>query len=109
MTPVETAIPPEMPALLQNIRIGIVAFSRMDSVVTGTLQQAQASFSYIDARVVPPGAAELARFHVLILHVREGSGLDSAWFRPELLRNNVHPLLLAGEVDDILRRASLLD
>ena len=95
-----------LPGLLRNKRIGLVGCAAMEIAVTGALRRAQASFAHIDAAEVGPGSEELDRFHALILDVG-GSAIESDWFRPELLRTNPHPLLLAGETEAVGLRLSL--
>ncbi len=92
--------------LLQNKRIGLVACGPMDAAVTGALQLAQASFAHVDATLVSPGDKELERYHALILRIGDAAG-ESNWLRPEMLRNNSCPLLLAGESASIYYRISL--
>jgi len=91
-----------------ELRIGLVTCAAMDAALTDSLRQAQMSFAQLDANVVGPGDRELERYHALILHVSDGAS-ESNWFRPELLRTNSRPLLLAAALETIHTRASLRD
>ena len=87
-------------------RVGLVACAALDVALTDPLHQIQASFARIDATTIGPGDRELEHYHALILQVEDGCA-GSNWFRPEILRTNTRPLLLAGEPDAIFCRASL--
>jgi len=78
----------------------------MEAVIVSALQQAQASFTTVLANAVEPGAAELDRFDALILGVGDDAS-ESGWIRPEIMRNNVRPLLLAGPPEAIYCRETL--
>ena len=92
--------------LAPHSRVGVVACAALDVALTAPLQQIQASFARIDANTVRPGDRELGQYHALILQA-DGGSAGSSWFRPELLRTNARPLLLAGEADAIFGRTSL--
>jgi len=92
--------------LLQNKRIGLVACGAIEPAVTGALQLAQASFAHVDANLVSPEDKGLERYDALILRIGD-SVRESNWLRPELLRANSRPLLLAGESASIYYRISL--
>jgi CheY-like chemotaxis protein len=106
---VEAGAPAEAP--LEHKRIGLVSCGAMEAAVTAALQQAKASFGHVDANVVEPGSPDLGRYHALILRLADGAPpgpvVESNWFRPELLRKNLCPLLLAGEPAAINYRVSL--
>jgi len=92
--------------LLRGTKMGLVAGTAMDSSIGDALNQAGVPFTNVDADRVRPGAPELERYDALVLHLEENAGgLD--WFRPELLRYNTMPLLLAGEREVIYRRIAL--
>ncbi|MEP6715641.1 MAG: response regulator [Terriglobia bacterium] len=92
--------------LLQHKRIGLIAFSPGETAIEAVLQRARAMFAHIDAHAVNPGARELDRYDILILHVGPGA-FASEWLQPEMLQSNSRPLILAGEDADIFSRISL--
>jgi hypothetical protein len=65
-----------------------------------------ASFTRIDPLKAGPEAADLQRCHALLLYaanLAEG-GPEHDWWRPEILRRNTQPLLVAGERGALWRR-----
>jgi DNA-binding response OmpR family regulator len=112
--------------LLKHKRIGLVGCGPLVADLSAALEESGASFAHIDPDAITPGAQELERYHALILRVDDGAPdgtIDksadkpeseivsrtavSPWLRPELLRANTRPLLLAGESSEIYLRASL--
>ncbi len=85
--------------LLQDKRIGFVSRSEIDAAVVDALKLAQASFTGTEASALAPGSPELARYDALVLDIGDetpnGAG-EQDWLRPEGLRKNTRPLLLAG-------------
>ena len=80
---------------LQNKHIGLIACpAPLEARVGSALEQVNACFAHIDANTVRPGAPELERYDALLLHVADGAA-ELDWFRPEILRLNTRPLLLA--------------
>ena len=93
--------------LLQHKHIGLIACpASVETKVRGALEQVNACFAHIDGNSVRPGAPELELYDALLLHVADGAA-ELDWFRPEILRQNTRPLLLAGQAEAIRRRVSL--
>jgi CheY-like chemotaxis protein len=92
---------------LQHKRIALIAFPEaLGARVASTLEQVGACFAHFNAHEVRPGGPELERYDALLLHVPEGAA-DLDWFRPETLRHNTRPLLLAGHREAVQRRVCL--
>jgi CheY-like chemotaxis protein len=70
------------------------------------LERAGACFAHIAPGLVRPGAPELERYDALMLHMADDAA-EINWFRPETLRQNTRPLLLAGSPDSVQRRVYL--
>jgi hypothetical protein len=93
--------------LLHQKHIGLIACpASLETKVRITLEQANACFAHIDANAVRPGAPELERYDALLLYVADGAA-ELDWFRPEILRLNTRPLLLAGQAEAVRRRVCL--
>jgi CheY-like chemotaxis protein len=92
---------------LQQKHIGLIACpASLETKVRGALEQVNACFTRIDANSVRPGAPELERYDALLLHVADGAA-ELDWFRPEILRQNTRPLLLAGQAEAVRRRVCI--
>ena len=92
---------------LRHKHIGLIACpASLEFKVRGALEQVDACCAHLDANTVRPGAPELERYHALLLHVADGA-VEFDWARPEILRLNTRPLLLAGQAEAVRRRVCL--
>ena len=96
----------EFPESLHGKRIGLVACAEIEDAIATALNRALMSFATVPVNSVGPSAKELSRFDALMLGVGDESS-DSIWLRPEALRNNIRPLLLAGPAEEIYCRETL--
>jgi hypothetical protein len=95
-----------IPELPPHTRIGLVNRRELDAAIAAAPEQAGASFARIDARSFSPGDQKLERYHALLLRL-DDDAIELEWLRPDTLRTNTRPLLLAGEPKAIHQRALL--
>lgn len=91
---------------LRGKRIALVACKAIETCAIAALRQAGASFTMIHPNSTDPGSSELDRFDALVLGLGSDS-TESAWLRPEALRNHTRPLLLAGPPEAVYCRETL--
>jgi CheY-like chemotaxis protein len=91
---------------LDGKRIGLIACTEIEAGIAAALHRARVSFATVQVKSFDPGDPELSRFDALVLGVSDES-FESSWLRPEALRKNVRPLLLAGPPEEIYCRETL--